>query len=733
MAESDTIDSFLKTFFGTGNDISWEDVCSNESYGDALGPWIERLRQRQPSLLPRLNGDELFWYGLAFSAREKRALCDDLVAAVGPGLSDFNGAAYCLSTGDPVDEAILTTFGDGVCRLRVDQRDVAGVRDRLDRMRMLWDLRPSLQRQVAVPIGRLLRDFSVSVRARNEGHSLALIHAIRKTGHLSAENLLYLEIERLAGLDEWEAITTHVSFSDLLGTPVPSAIADSILKAVYLVRYAHHEGQEDGLDSAIAELEQDATVYVQAARRLGTRFSPEVAKLVLLISACGYEVSDIDRERALDQVADQSDSAFACDLCKRVSSIPPEMPSDTAEVAYRAYDFASCFNLLIESDLDVVGARMLIHSAVELGEEEAAEKAQRALETIPSPVLDGVLSPPFIHEKWVALRALMDKSGGLVFPHDWMQWVQMLRDDPQFRSRAAETAREGLSLWTCDVMAKSPQEVAAFVRHLEETASIPEALEVLKLSFPSLLTAFLPDSFCPDPGFKEVYSQLLTILALDNQIGVSDLEVVHELVRALLDLGQTIAVFDALEVLFLEHASVRRLDWMLDSLDILLVYGKGDAAVNTGLLSSVLQLLSAHPQRITPMLWHFAELLATELGQSKSLPSRPDAGVPIEAELSLRGNFVGIYSLTERAARRAKQLVERLFNPARVETNADKVGTSSLRSLAKEADILVVVTRSAKHAATEVIQQVRSSDLPTLYPNGKGSSSILRALLEYQS
>jgi len=42
-----------------------------------------------------------------------------------------------------------------------------------------------------------------------------------------------------------------------------------------------------------------------------------------------------------------------------------------------------------------------------------------------------------------------------------------------------------------------------------------------------------------------------------------------------------------------------------------------------------------------------------------------------------------------------------------------------------------VATRSAKHAATEMIQAVRGNSRPTLYPKGKGSSSILQALADF--
>jgi hypothetical protein len=97
---------------------------------------------------------------------------------------------------------------------------------------------------------------------------------------------------------------------------------------------------------------------------------------------------------------------------------------------------------------------------------------------------------------------------------------------------------------------------------------------------------------------------------------------------------------------------------------------------------------------------------------------------------TLDGKIVGIYTLTEAVGLRAKALIERQFAGARVRLNHDLVGNPRLESLAKESDFMLVVAKSAKHAATDFIKQKRprgKSDL--IYPSGKGSSSIMTALM----
>ena len=75
-------------------------------------------------------------------------------------------------------------------------------------------------------------------------------------------------------------------------------------------------------------------------------------------------------------------------------------------------------------------------------------------------------------------------------------------------------------------------------------------------------------------------------------------------------------------------------------------------------------------------------------------------------------------------------ILNKILPDIKVHTSHDKGGSPQLESYAKTADIFVIATSAAKHAATEFIQKSRSKDKTTLYAAGKGSSSILRVLEE---
>ncbi len=60
-------------------------------------------------------------------------------------------------------------------------------------------------------------------------------------------------------------------------------------------------------------------------------------------------------------------------------------------------------------------------------------------------------------------------------------------------------------------------------------------------------------------------------------------------------------------------------------------------------------------------------------------------------------------------------------------------GLPAMREAARNADLFVIVTGAAKHAATTFIETNRPKELPTVYPKGQGSSSILTAIRSWIS
>jgi hypothetical protein len=128
--------------------------------------------------------------------------------------------------------------------------------------------------------------------------------------------------------------------------------------------------------------------------------------------------------------------------------------------------------------------------------------------------------------------------------------------------------------------------------------------------------------------------------------------------------------------------------------------------------------------------------LAEEVGAADELKRiRPQVADEVEegdalGRDALRGKTVAIYTLTESAAVRARDFLVRNFDGVAVSLSSDHVATDRLSSLARSADIFVIATRSAKHAATTFIEAQRPKTRPPVYTSGRGSVSLVRAVLE---
>ena len=93
------------------------------------------------------------------------------------------------------------------------------------------------------------------------------------------------------------------------------------------------------------------------------------------------------------------------------------------------------------------------------------------------------------------------------------------------------------------------------------------------------------------------------------------------------------------------------------------------------------------------------------------------------------GKTIGIHTLFESAAKNAKKYLEDKIENVRVILNHDKAMTTTLKYVAEVSDYMVIVTQSAKHAATGEIQKIRRlNNKEVLFPIGKGSSSIVSIL-----
>ena len=242
---------------------------------------------------------------------------------------------------------------------------------------------------------------------------------------------------------------------------------------------------------------------------------------------------------------------------------------------------------------------------------------------------------------------------------------------------------------------------------------------------------------------RELLDDIAVLLMSEEDLGVADVQVIANLAGLLLEIGLPAERYRQLVEdfcnLWERVDSPAYLDAAIDMLDVLLTQACPNPGAREALFRKLLASFQRWQRRIRPDQWALLAELASELGAADAVNAiRPLAD---EINPALRapgrdvfaGKTVAIYTLTEAAAARAAEFLTRNFDDVVVEVSNDHVASDRLRALARAADIFVVATKSAKHAATTFIEAQRPPDRPTLYAAGKGSASLLRALLSYIS
>jgi hypothetical protein len=214
---------------------------------------------------------------------------------------------------------------------------------------------------------------------------------------------------------------------------------------------------------------------------------------------------------------------------------------------------------------------------------------------------------------------------------------------------------------------------------------------------------------------------LIRVAEARLQLGVSNTEyseIVHQL----------ISVLEAAE-----SSSIA--DVALEAVDVLASQVCPDASEREGFVARVAAIFHHWYRRIDTSQWALFRRLAEELHIPDAIGNEPKSEGPAETVSiwnALERKRVALYSLRESALRRVQSTLLELCPDVHVEAFSDQAGGSpALRAAAASADIFVLATAAAKHAATLYIEANRPKSHVTLYARGQGSASLLDAIREF--
>ncbi|MCP2138577.1 hypothetical protein J2S28_005701 [Rhizobium sp. SLBN-94] len=636
-----------------------------------------------------------------------RRLAPVLKAFAGPTMTSFNGITAPLPPGELTAQRLAQTLPAATCVIQMpqDRKSVLSALRALMRVRETIARAPDLQSAVPEPTSWLLARFQDNLNVGRRDIAAAILVRLKDELRLDALNTKFLEVQLLAAFGDWATIVSLAGFGSLRLARRPPAITALLLEALYRT----HLGDlfDAGDRSRVHDIYR-ATVHDLAQPMLSvplpSTLTPGGLKLYALETLVSPSRSDIQEALAGEK---SSLGWLADELRTRPGAVAPHSTSPPAL-----------------SPLDDARAALVQVDAVEAVDNFAAALA--ALAKL-APAELALLRDA---EPFSAAFRLIEVNAPSGMPLSWIEWLEKT-GDPSF-TNALDIARHGKDEWPVQSSTSDPSQVAAFVTALNRAQDDPLASERTAQALPFLVAWLQQDPAFPAPAMAPVYSNLLTLFALNSTRSGSVYESSQVLLEALLSVGINGSDYTSLiadiDELAGQAAGVDMIYWILDTVESFMRASAPDASAREAFLHTMLARAAPLYGRLSSLQRAAVKRLAGELGWSLD-----EFAVNVDSPSSddfihrLAGLRIAIYSLTESSSRQAKNAIEEMADTAVVECSADHGGSVRLRALAENADIFVVVWLSAKHAATEFIREHRG-DRVLLYAQGRGFSSILRAL-----
>lgn len=744
--------AWLKHFFASPNELTWsslQDGSAPSREREQVQKWLSLFGSHStaPLILPFIrSGSVTGWYATTQSASGGYELGDDIYAWLGPTwLSSLERLPENLS--DPMATALRDRFGGSVYRFTgADDTAVEMISARLSQFAAVLERMPIVTRRRVRPVGAIRSDFERALLAGDEAQAEAMIAEFKQTGRLNEENLRYLEVRLNAGLGLWPQIARdHWLIKTLVDLALPPQILSDLIEALYRTYIDDLESAGDAAAMRDAFAQHIATPYPKLfASRRGIR-APRVIKAFALYEQLQPDHDPSIIDALLGYLPDGANTALF-----KVAQAPQQtkLTETTLEQADEAFDDGQ-FDRAFEFYLRLPASRKTISRLVTcvgaIGTDETREHllvvVDKADEELVKSLAPAVASriESLRQVQATCLSPLSNTKSESSGKNPWMRWAEQLQADRDLVG-AERNVQSAPTNWDVSEIRDSglkSQEFADIIGSLNGDAGA-----LARVAVPQIYSSFFPDDRKASPTAKPVASLLFLLIAMDETLSRTDLDLLAQLTSLLIDqglsAGEYISLINDLEDVQKRIGSYSYLPWSLDVSETLATLPCPSDAARDARLRFFMQVLgqaSGFAHRLESVDLLPMEALAKDygIGTDALTVLKRDAQVEegnTASRYDLDGKMIGIYTLAESAGSRAKASLEALFPGCKVVVNSDQVATSQLKSLAKAADFFVFAWKSSSHQAFFCVKDALAGREPIWAP-GKGTASILRAVLDH--
>ncbi|MFV8980882.1 protein DpdD [Serratia fonticola] len=712
---------WLRDFFGNGNLLKLDRLLENVENAypadlkAVLLPLYESATDGQwPIILPWCDAHRWVFFAAAETDRTTLELSNVLNARLGSAdvIADRKVTFVPAPGATSLSETVLLTHSPaGFIRIELlpinhkDKQAKERVFAALKDVIALFRDRPSVVRTVKRPFGRILSDFILANSQKDEAASDALLQELKNNGALSRRNLMLLELQQAGKLEKWDTLLNHDSLADLIRGRIPTTLMRMLLKA-YQQRF----------------FIPDSYGYPQASP---ADLRPQCMALHPLFTQMPF-LSQDDAD-----LASWKTWAIGVMLIGKVdllNALPERLKTDWLSGLHtwgnRPFNVvsqpATKAAASVPDTLQQLAA--YLQASLTATQEEITGYA-KTLHTLDPQLLEQAMAVPL-------LKTLIEEILHLASPQivGWdICFSQLCQSEVDSNSLVQLVALESEN-WPTDSFHE------ATLLQLLSSKVLPEAFPILRNVMPAFIEWLERHQFSLS---STTWLKWLDVLAMEQSVSQADVKLAAIVTDRFLQGSVSQEAYQQsgamLELIVERASSFRNLAALGELIELFLDAPVQDRATLTSLWLSVQSFVSGIWARLDPTTRTVMRNLATDVlgeGAERTFPAEQDNGTAnAEDELpDLSGTRVAIYSLTEGAARRAKQMLETLFAGIRVEINHAHTATDKLINQAKQADYFIFSAGSATHQAFYAVSAQRR-DL--IYPTGKGAGSMLNAFIAY--